>query len=578
MPNIRKKGIGALIGAALLGVTATLSSGGMFKADILPSGTATLFADNTSGSPLYAESGTWSDATGGYGNLQRTAAGTKKSATARVLWTFRNLTPGTYEIWTTWTPPQEPKTAASDAVYTVRALKQRTVTVNQRRSPQSPANASTLYAGLPWESLGTYEVRDTASVELANLANGAVYADAVLLKYIPPPSADLFATAKAGQDLTKPGTAVTFLAGIGNNGPVAATDAAVRIRFSPGLLAPRKQPDSRCTGSLAGNEVLCLPRKLENGEQKEFQVSAQVQKDTECGLTLVAEATVSSGKPRDLRADNDTATAGVSVRCGELADLSVALAADVSGTSPSGRLVLYTVTLTNNGPDAMSKDALLSIQKLTDDTQDYKSYSGEMTPNCTGDSCWFPAGLAAGQSASLTFIGSFEDSDGDCGKTSMTKVALLPVIEQTGDPLNSNNEATAGVAVECNETSDIAVTMQAASETASRSGAMSYNIEVKNSGPDSARNLQILAKPSTASWFSYDNLDPRCRRLGVSEYVMCTLDSLDTNQTVDINLEMLVSESADCSVELATEAKVKATPWDREHRDDNQSEARIRCE
>ncbi len=569
--NIRAAGL--LVGALLIGVAATMSPGG-FKADLLTGNPDQnpLFIDDAYRTPKYSETGAWSNIAKGHAMRERVAAPGKK---AKATWSFRNLTPGRYEVWVTWSPDEA---AASNARYTVQGLRNKAVTVDQRSAPQAAEDASNAYAGLAWQSLGIHEAQTMLTVELSNDANGRVFADAVLLVALPPPAADLYAQSVSPVELARPGDNVTFLAGIGNAGTETAADTSLTVRLSPGLLADARQPENRCSASADRTQVTCRSARLQNGEKKGYSIAAAVQTDAECGIALAATATTVSGSPYDPNGENNSASAGLNVHCGQLSDLSVNLVPDVSATSPNGRMVFYAVNVTNNGPDALPREASLRIEKLGDDSQNFTLFSGESTPGCNGETCMVPAGLESGQTATVSFIGVFEDVPDDCGKNARTRVSLLPVPEQAGDPRSFNNASEASVMVECSQTADVSVTLDAAAEVVKRNETVTYGISAKNEGPDNASNLQILAKPARDSWFLFDQMDSRCRRLGVSSDVVCTLPSFSPGETVNIDLPAQVSEWADCSGDMQAEAVARATPWDKDNRDNNKDDANIRCE
>jgi len=113
-------------------------------------------------------------------------------------WTFASLAPGRYLVSTTWSTYQN---RATDAPYTIYDGMTRVtgVAVDQRQQPIGSADPS----GMSWLDLGTFEVDSgTLRVELSNLADGRVEADAVRVEMVtatpPPPSAPTGLTATPG--------------------------------------------------------------------------------------------------------------------------------------------------------------------------------------------------------------------------------------------------------------------------------------------------------------------------------------------------------------------------------------------
>ncbi|HRH93377.1 MAG TPA: hypothetical protein PKV72_02485 [Candidatus Peribacteria bacterium] len=565
----RKKTGGIVLGVAVLIVSAALSRGS-FKADLLPGQTDSLLADDASSTPRYTESGKWDSVSNGYAQRQRAASGKNAKAT----WSFSGLQSGKYEVWVTWTPGPG---ASADARFSVRAAQSKTVNVNQSQGPQAAPDGSNMFSGLAWQSLGVFNVQSSAQIELSSPGKDRLYADAVLLKPLPPPAADLWAGAQVSTDLARPGTTVSFFASVGNDGPEQAEQSALTVKLAKGLRAGRQQ-DPRCTASSDGLSVGCRTPKLGKGDRKDYAISATVDGTAECGSALNAWVTASGTQPADMKNDNNTAGTSIGVRCGALADVSVAVKADAAGTSPNGRLMLYTVTLTNNGPDSMEQQAVLRIEKLGDDAQDFHLYSGEITPGCNGESCTVPGGLDAGQSATVSFIGAFKDDEADCGKIASTKVSLVPTVGQTEDPKNGNDSAQADVTVDCGAVSDLSLMLDADRDTVQKNSEYAYTVTLRNNGPDAARDLQIIVQPPRSTWFLFDRLDSRCSRLGIGDMAVCAIDGLASGETQQIMLPAMLSEWEDCPAERTAEAVVGAATWDRDNAGDNRDDAVTNCE
>ncbi len=94
-------------------------------------------------------------------------------------WTFRGLTPGLYQVSATWTPGAS---RATNARYTlVNGGQSGVVTVNQQALPGDFRDA-----GTTWQRLGQPFKIDghTLVVQLSDLANGAVVADAVRIERV----------------------------------------------------------------------------------------------------------------------------------------------------------------------------------------------------------------------------------------------------------------------------------------------------------------------------------------------------------------------------------------------------------
>ncbi len=128
----------------------------------------------------FSTTGTWSTATGGYGNDRRLA--NPGAGTATATWSYANLAPGRYRVSATWNNPNPNR--ANNAAYTVTPTvggpTLLSATANQRLNPASFAEASTL-----WQNLGEATIfGNTLVVRLANTTAGLVTADAIRIERI----------------------------------------------------------------------------------------------------------------------------------------------------------------------------------------------------------------------------------------------------------------------------------------------------------------------------------------------------------------------------------------------------------
>jgi hypothetical protein len=141
------------------------------------------------GAAGYSATGfTTKSTSGAYQGDQSTAAAGTGSKTAT--WTFTGLQAGaSYKVTATW---KTVGSSASNAPFTVLdgGTPVATVAVNEQ---QAPADFSV--NDISWKGLGTYTLTgNTLSVQLSNLANGTVVADAVrIFEVAPPPPAPLMA-------------------------------------------------------------------------------------------------------------------------------------------------------------------------------------------------------------------------------------------------------------------------------------------------------------------------------------------------------------------------------------------------
>ncbi|MEQ1849688.1 MAG: hypothetical protein ABL890_03810 [Candidatus Peribacteraceae bacterium] len=154
--------------------------------------TSTNLIDN--GDPGHRTIGQWVNSptpNSAYGNdqLQQVSYAWNRQTDAtqvRSLWKFDCLTPGTYDVFVTWSLDQvDHKKVSTNAPFTLfqNGRRVRTVRINERRGPAGHIQ----YQGRSWTRTHRITVRQGATLQL-NLANnsttGMVLADAVYVRQV----------------------------------------------------------------------------------------------------------------------------------------------------------------------------------------------------------------------------------------------------------------------------------------------------------------------------------------------------------------------------------------------------------
>src|SRR5262249_1954032 len=144
------------------------------------SGTVTNVSILDDSNPGFSTVGSWLVwTTGGYfGNIHKPVG---RAGVDLASWTFNKMAPGQYRVSATWT--QWPD-RATNAPYTVLdgSTPLSTVLVNQQVAPLGFTDA-----GAQWQDLGNFQVRSgSLVVQLSDLANGNVIADAIRLQWLAP--------------------------------------------------------------------------------------------------------------------------------------------------------------------------------------------------------------------------------------------------------------------------------------------------------------------------------------------------------------------------------------------------------
>ncbi|HEX3529840.1 MAG TPA: IPTL-CTERM sorting domain-containing protein [Thermoanaerobaculia bacterium] len=161
------------------------------------------------------------------------------------------------------------------------------------------------------------------------------------------------------------------------------------------------------------------------------------------------------------------------------ATTDLAITKSVSPTNPTlGQNVVFTLTVTNNGPTAATGVA------VTDNLPAGLTYVSDDGGGAysTGTGIWTVGSLAVSASATLHITATVETTDQVCNLAQITAVTPL-------DPTPANNQST--VCVMAPRSADLAVSMTVSSPTVLVGGSVTYTITVKNNGTDPAYAIDL---------------------------------------------------------------------------------------
>jgi hypothetical protein len=160
------------------------------------SGTVTNVSIIDDSQPGFSTVGSWLVYTGS-GYLGNVHDGIGRNGADIASWTWSNLAPGQYRVSATWTPYSD---RATNAPYTVMdgSTLLSSVSVNQQLAP-----AGFTDVGTQWQDLGTFQIRSgSLVVNLSDLANGNVIADAIRLQWLAPlPQGPVVQVSDAGTNI-----------------------------------------------------------------------------------------------------------------------------------------------------------------------------------------------------------------------------------------------------------------------------------------------------------------------------------------------------------------------------------------
>ena len=275
-------------------------------------------------------------------------------------------------------------------------------------------------------------------------------------------SADV-AIAKTGPATVTPGSDVTYTVTVTNNGPSTATNVVVTDVLTGDATFVSVTPSAGCTGTT------CTIATLAPGASAIFTYTFHVAANGTG--TLNDTASVSSATPDPVAGNNSSPVTTSIVPTADVA---------VSKTGPStvtpGTNVIYTVTVTNNGPSTATNVVLT-------DTLAGDATFVSVTPSagCSGTTCTI-ATLASGASAIFNYTFHLDpDATGGVENTAT-------VTASTHDPVAGNN--TSIVTSPVAGSADLAVT-KSGPATVTPGTDVTYAVTVRNNGPSTATNVVL---------------------------------------------------------------------------------------
>jgi len=332
------------------------------------------------------------------------------------------------------------------------------------------------------------------------------------------PSANLSITNTASGNPVNAGSPLSFAITVSNSGPDATSGTVtVTNTFPSGVTAFTFSGAGWTCGALSGGTAICTTgTSIANGGSAPTLTLSMAAPGNG---PAVDSATVSAATA-DPNNGNNTASQSVTINA--QADLAITKTGPASSTA--GSTLVYTITVTNNGP---SDATAVTVTDPTPAGATFVSNSGACTTT-------FPCSLGtmtAGQTK--TIISTFSTPAGFSG-TSLANTATVSSAT-TPDPSSANNSATATTAFGA-ASADLAVTKSGPS-SATNGSTVAYTITVTNNGPSGATGV-VLNDP-TPGGLSFVTATPNC----VTGFP-CTLGNLTAGQSVTITASYTVTATS----------------------------------
>jgi uncharacterized repeat protein (TIGR01451 family) len=330
-------------------------------------------------------------------------------------------------------------------------------------------------------------------------------------------AANLSITNTASSNPVNAGSPLSFAIVVSNGGPDVSGTLSLTNTFPSGVTSFTFSGAGWNCAPLSGNIATCTnPSSLPSGASWPALTLTMA---APASGPAVDSATVTAGTG-DPNTGNNTASQSVTILA--QADLSITKTGPASSTA--GSPLVYTITVTNNGPSDASS---VSVADPTPAGATFVSNNGACITT-------FPCSLGtmtAGQTK--TIISTFSTPAGFSG-TSLANTATVSSAT-TPDPNSANNSATATTAFGASS-ADLAVTKTRPS-SATNGSTVAYTITVTNNGPSAATGV-VLNDP-TPGGLSFVTATPNC----VTGFP-CTLGNLTAGQSVTITASYTVTATS----------------------------------
>jgi len=365
------------------------------------------------------------------------------------------------------------------------------------------------------------------------------------------PDADLVVTNSDSPDPVSPGGTITYTQTLSNTGPDTAVDATISsvIPSSAGFVSMSAPGGFTCTTPAVGGNgaVSCTNPSFPNGASANFTLVVEVLATSGTVLN-----TAQAGSPtHDPDTTDNSAQVSTTILTPLIADLGITKST-TADSAAVGATVAYTITLTNNGPDAAANVVVtdnLPAELL------FQSISVPAGFNCTtpavdatGTITCTAATFASGATAVFTLV--VELTGSAAGPINNTATASSDTDDFT--PGNDSGAAPPVTVGGSSGDADLAISKTTATTTAGPGDTITYTISVTNNGPDAAND--VVVTDTLPSSLLFQSLTPAAGftcttpAVGTTGSITCLGGPIANAATVTFTLVTTISPSASGSI------------------------------
>ena len=351
-------------------------------------------------------------------------------------------------------------------------------------------------------------------------------------------SADLELTKTVSAPAAYVGGSVTYTLSLTNNGPQPTANVVV-TDLLPGGLTYVSQSG---TGTYVPATGIWTVPNVASGQTVTLTILASVSGPLTVNsvVTNVAEVTDSLSFDPDSTPGNssttedDDAAAAFTVVAPPTAEVAVTKTVNVANAGV-GDVVAYTITVTNNGPDAISGGVLNDVLPASLSFQTYSTTpinSGVYNPAA---GTWNFGALANGQTRTLRInakVLAVNSPSGPLNVTNTASVNIAPV----NDPIPGNNSASATFALPYADLSLVKKINGADSLTAPVNSSHVFTLTLTNAGPDTVRNVVVEDLLPTAFLFNSATASAGTYSPGLGLWTIPTMAPGTATLTINVTL------------------------------------------
>jgi uncharacterized repeat protein (TIGR01451 family) len=298
-------------------------------------------------------------------------------------------------------------------------------------------------------------------------------------------SVDLAVTKTVDNPAPNEGDTIVYTVALANGGPDTATGVELTDLLPAGVTFVSSTTTQGAYSSVTG---LWTVGAIANAASGTLTITATVDAGAE-GSTIENTATVTASDQADGNPANDSDSASITVGS---VDLAVTKTVDNAAPNEEDTIV-YTVTLTNGGPDTATGVELTDLLPTGVTFVSGTTTQGTYFP---GTGVWAVGAIANTASATLTMTATVDAGSG--GTTIVNSASVTASDQADSNPANDSDSASITI-----QSVDLSVAKTVDDPAPDEGDTIVYTVALTNGGPDAATGVQLIdLLPSGVSFVS----------------------------------------------------------------------------